>query len=36
MAEGGNTTFENPAYEPFDVDDPDELDPNYDDDAVQQ
>jgi len=38
MAEGGDTTFENPAYEPFDVDDPDEeIDPNTnDDDAAQQ
>jgi len=39
MAEGGgNTTFENPAYDPYDNDDPDEdIDPNnYDDDAVQQ
>jgi len=38
MAEGGDTTFENPAFDPFDDDDPDEeIDPNpYDDDAVQQ
>ena len=36
MAEGGDTTFENPAYDPYDVDDPDELGPDYNVDDIQQ